>query len=597
VRKPVIAALVMGVLLTLAAIRVVDLWWWRAQALGDARDRASDLALILTEYVRGTFAASDASLRHLSLHSQRVGGPEAPDDAWAPSLAAAKAGLTGIGSISVVDATGIIRHSTIPAIVGQSRADEYAFRKLAADELDDYVVSTPYLSITEPRQYIIPIARRLTTPAGAFAGLIVATFLPAEPRGLFSKVDVGQRGAVWVFHPDGFVLFREPSAANPLGDSAKANPIFQAARNGNAAGTLEGPIDRGGPVLLSAYRVTTAPPLTVAVSVDRSETLADWRRQAIGSIAVFVVFGLTMAVMVAVLYRQIDAKIEAERALAIIRQTESDKLKEVNERLSNALVSEQRARRETEEAARLKEEFIMTVSHELRTPLTAIAGWAQMLETGILDDRQRAAAVQTIARNARVQTRLIEDLLDMSRIVGGKLRLDVRPINVDDVIHQAVESLQPAADAKRVALDTSIDRASGSIVADPERLQQIVWNLLSNAIKFTPAGGRVEVRLERPEGGDVVDLVVRDTGIGIAPEFLPHVFERFRQADTGARRRHGGLGLGLAIVRHLVELHGGTVTAESEGEGRGATFRVQLPIRKTEPPAGDAAPSHVELFE
>jgi signal transduction histidine kinase len=596
VRKPVIAALVMGVLLTLAAIRVADLWWWRAQALGDARDRASGLALILAEYVRGTFAASDASLRHLSLHSQRVGGPEAPDDAWAPSLAAAKAGLTGIGSISVVDATGIIRHSTIPAIVGQSRADEYAFRKLAAEALDDYVVSTPYLSITEPRQYIIPIARRLTTPAGAFAGLLVATFLPAEPRGLFSKVDVGERGAVWVFHPDGFVLFREPSAANPLGDSAKANAIFQAARN-NAAGTLEGPIDRGGPVLLSAYRVTTAPPLTVAVSVDRSETLADWRRQAIGSIAVFVVFGSTMAVMVAVLYRQIDAKIEAERALAIIRQTESDTLKEVNERLSNALVSEQRARRETEEAARLKEEFIMTVSHELRTPLTAIAGWAQMLETGILDDRQKVAAVQTIARNARVQTRLIEDLLDMSRIVGGKLRLDVRAINVDDVIHQAVESLQPAADAKRVALDTSIDRVSGSIVADPERLQQIVWNLLSNAIKFTPAGGRVEVDLERPEGGDVVDLVVRDTGIGIAPEFLPHVFERFRQADSGARRRHGGLGLGLAIVRHLVELHGGTVTAESEGEGRGATFRVRLPIRKTEPPAGDAAPSHVELFE
>ena len=596
-RKPVIAALVMGGLLALAAIRVADLWLWREQALGDARARAGGLAVILAEYVRGTFAASDASLRHLSLHSERVGGPEAPGDAWAPSLAAAKAGLTGIGSISVVDAAGIIRHSTIPAIVGESRAHEYAFRRLAADALDDYVVSTPYLSITEPRRYMIPIARRLKTPAGAFAGLIVATFLPAEPRGLFSKVDVGQRGAVWVFHPDGVVLFREPSETNPLGDSATANPIFQAAHDGSAAGTLEGPIERGGPVLLSAYRVTTTPPLAVAVSLDRSEILGDWRRQAIGSIAVFVVFGLMMAVMVAVLYRQMDAKVGAERALAVMRQRESDTLKEVNERLSTALVSEQRARRETEEAARLKDEFIMTVSHELRTPLTAIAGWAQMLETGILDDRQKVAAIQTIARNARAQTRLIEDLLDMSRIVGGKLRLDVRAIHADDVIHQAVESLQPAADAKRVALDTSVDRASASMLADPERLQQIVWNLLSNAIKFTPAGGRVFVRLERPEGGGVVDIVVSDTGIGIAPEFLPHVFERFRQADSGARRRHGGLGLGLAIVRHLVELHGGTVTAESEGEGRGSTFRVRLPIRKTKSPAGDETTSHVELVE
>ncbi|OLD14306.1 MAG: hypothetical protein AUJ01_14045 [Acidobacteria bacterium 13_1_40CM_3_65_5] len=594
-RKPLIAALTMGVLLTLGAIRVVDLWWWRAQALSDGRDRAGDLAFILAEYIRGTFAAGDASLRQLSLHSQRVGGPDAPDEAWMPSLASARAGLTGVGSISVMDATGVIRHSTIPALVGQSRADQDAFRKLAAEPLDDFIVSTPYLSITEPRQFLIPIARRLTTPGGAFAGLIAATFLPVEPRGLFSKVNVGQRGAVWVFHPDGFVLFREPSTANPLGESAIANPIFQAAQRANTAGAIEGPIVRGGPALLSTYHVTAVPPLIVAVSLDRSEILADWRRQAIGSIVFFVVLGLTMAVMIGFIFRQMDAKAAAERALDLVKQTESDVLKEVNERLATALAGEQRARRETEEASRLKDEFLMTVSHELRTPLTAIAGWAQMLESGILDDRQKTAAVQAIARNARMQTRLVEDLLDMSRIIGGKLRLDLRSINVEDVIHQAVESVQPAADAKQVVLDTVVDPATVPIVADPERLQQVLWNLLSNAIKFTPSGGRVEARLEPSDGA--IDIVVRDTGAGISPEFLPHVFERFRQADVGSRRRHGGLGLGLAIVRHLVELHGGTVSADSEGEGRGATFRVRLPVRAKVPAASEDAPSEIDIGE
>jgi signal transduction histidine kinase len=353
-------------------------------------------------------------------------------------------------------------------------------------------------------------------------------------------------------------------------------------------------VTRGGPVLLSAYRVTTAPPLVVAVSLDRSAVLTDWRRQAIGSIVFFAVLGVTIAGMIAVLFRQIDAKAAAERALDLVKQSEADTLKEVNERLATALAGEQRARRETEEASRLKDEFLMTVSHELRTPLTAIAGCAPMLEGGILDDRQKANAIGTIARNARMQTRLVEDLLDMSRIIGGKLRLDVRAIDVDEVIHQAIASLQPASDAKQVTLDAVVDRDAIRIVADADRLQQILWNLLSNAIKLTPRGGRVNVCLEPADGA--VDIVVRDTGAGIAPDFLPHVFERFRQADGGARRRHGGLGLGLAIVRHLVELHGGTVWAESEGEGRGATFVVRLPIRAPAA-ARDKVPSEIDVGE
>jgi signal transduction histidine kinase len=177
-----------------------------------------------------------------------------------------------------------------------------------------------------------------------------------------------------------------------------------------------------------------------------------------------------------------------------------------------------------------------------------------------------------------VQARLIDDLLDVSRIISGKLRLDVREVTVGDVLREAVTTVQPAAAAKTLRLDVVIDPEAGTIAADPDRLQQIIWNLLSNAIKFTPRGGRVVVSLQRLERS--IDIIVRDSGSGIAAEFLPHVFDRFRQGDSGAQRRHGGLGLGLAIVRHLVELHGGTVTADSAGEDQGATFRVQLPIRK-----------------
>jgi signal transduction histidine kinase len=192
----------------------------------------------------------------------------------------------------------------------------------------------------------------------------------------------------------------------------------------------------------------------------------------------------------------------------------------------------------------------------------------------------RSIAAQTIARNARMQTRLVEDLVDMSRIVGGKLRLDLQPIDVEEVIDEAIQSCRPAADAKRLSIETTCDPSTPRIVADAGRLQQVVWNLLSNAIKFTPPGGHVSVRLERDDtAGEAIAIVVSDSGAGIAPDFLPHMFQRFRRADSGTQRQHGGLGLGLAIVRHLVELHGGTVSAHSDGPGRGATFRVRLPVR------------------
>ncbi len=236
---------------------------------------------------------------------------------------------------------------------------------------------------------------------------------------------------------------------------------------------------------------------------------------------------------------------------------------------------ESAARREAEETSRLKDEFLATVSHELRTPLTAILGWVRILRTGSLAPEKRAQALETVERNARAQAQLIEDLLDVGRILAGKLRLEVAPVEVGALVAQAIETARPAAEAKAIRLRAVIG-SGGTVMGDEARLQQVVWNLLTNAVKFTPKGGRVQVIVERRDSS--VELTVADTGQGISQAFLPHVFERFRQADGGTTRVHGGLGLGLSIVRHLAEMHGGAVSAASEGEGKGASFTVRLPL-------------------
>ena len=232
--------------------------------------------------------------------------------------------------------------------------------------------------------------------------------------------------------------------------------------------------------------------------------------------------------------------------------------------------------REAQEANRMKDEFLATLSHELRTPLNAIVGWAHVLRGGPLDKAVVARAVDTIDRNARTQTQLISDILDVSRIVTGKLRLSVGPVELPAVVESSLEAARPAAAAKEIRIEAEIDPLAGPVSGDNDRLQQVVGNLLGNAIKFTPKGGRVKVRLARLESE--VEIVVEDSGVGIAPEYLPRLFERFRHPDASTTRPHGGIGLGLAIVRHLVELHGGRVEASSGGRGQGATFRVRLPL-------------------
>lgn len=252
------------------------------------------------------------------------------------------------------------------------------------------------------------------------------------------------------------------------------------------------------------------------------------------------------------------------------------------------LASEQAARLDAERNSRLKDEFLATISHELRTPLTAIIGWTNLLRRGLPDPAVAAQALEVIERNGQAQLHLIEDLLDVSRIISGKLALDVRPLDLASVINASLDAARPAAEAKGIELRAAVDPAAGEVAGDADRLQQIVWNLVNNAVKFTPAGGRVEVSVVRAREG--VEIAVADTGAGIEPEFLPYVFERFRQADAATTRAFGGLGLGLAIVRQLVELHGGTVAVDSAGTGKGATFTVRLPPSSMPAPAPDVQP-------
>jgi PAS domain S-box-containing protein len=234
------------------------------------------------------------------------------------------------------------------------------------------------------------------------------------------------------------------------------------------------------------------------------------------------------------------------------------------------------ARQEAEAANRLKDEFLATLSHELRTPLTAVLGWVRMLREGNLEEPAAERALAIIERNAEAQQQLIEEVLDVSRIITGKLHLDMQPVELVPVVETAVDAVRPAAEAKNIELSVSINSEANLVSADPSRLRQVIWNLLTNAIKFTPQEGKVEVRLERV--GAHVEIKIIDTGQGISPDFLPHVFDRFRQADSSSTRQYGGLGLGLAVVRYLVEQHGGSVTAESLGEHQGSTFTVHLPV-------------------
>lgn len=284
----------------------------------------------------------------------------------------------------------------------------------------------------------------------------------------------------------------------------------------------------------------------------------------------------------AVLFLRCRPKAEATDQFALLNQKISDLSKEILERKKaelqrdELLVSERAARVEAERATQIRDEFLATLSHELRTPLSSIQGWTQILLHPNAKTADFATGIATIQRNVRLQVEIVEDLLDMSRIITGKIRLDVRRVDLGKTIEAAVDTMRPAAEAKGIRVQVTLDTLVGPVKGDASRLQQVVWNLLSNAVKFTPKGGQVKICLERVDSH--LEISVSDSGEGIPPAFLPHVFDRFRQADSSSTRKHGGLGLGLAIVKQLVELHGGKVHAKSPGQGKGSTFLIVLPL-------------------
>jgi signal transduction histidine kinase/DNA-binding response OmpR family regulator len=294
---------------------------------------------------------------------------------------------------------------------------------------------------------------------------------------------------------------------------------------------------------------------------------------------------VTLATQAASSYENARLYAEAQRHAAELQQEVTER-KSAEEARARLLVREQAARAEAERANRTKDEFLATLSHELRTPLTAILGWTHLIRGGKLDEAMMTRALETIERNARAQSQLIDDLLDVSRIITGKLMLDFRPVELASLIEATIDTVRPMAEAKSIGVRPSLRTSHCVVSGDPARLQQVVWNLFSNAVKFTPEGGSVEVGLTCDE--QRVELEVSDSGQGISQDFLPYIFDRFRQADGTTTRKHGGLGLGLAIVRHLVELHGGTIRAHSDGNGKGATFTLSLPLTSTAPATGDA---------
>jgi signal transduction histidine kinase/ActR/RegA family two-component response regulator len=376
--------------------------------------------------------------------------------------------------------------------------------------------------------------------------------------------------------------------ARTSGDDYLGRPMSAAladASSGASEGSWRGP-GRDGTDNYAAFSRSARTGLMVALGLPTEEidgpirrilwTLAGWWVAVLGTGA-----GLGL-LLGGVVVRALTAASRASMALAkgepiALSSSRIAEIDDLATGLRQASAALEARNRERDEASRLKDEFLMTVSHELRTPLTAICGWSRMLTTGHIREAQRGHALEAIDRNASALRQLVDDLLDVSRIVSGRLRLDVQPVALGDVIGAAVDSVRPAADAKSIDIATRIDARAASVNGDPGRLQQVMWNLLSNAVRYTPSGGRIDITAEAADGD--VEIAVIDSGSGVRPDFLPHVFERFRQGETGPTRAHGGLGLGLAIVRHLVELHGGTVRAENNTPGPGATFRIRLPLR------------------
>jgi signal transduction histidine kinase/ActR/RegA family two-component response regulator len=537
---------------TLVAVRAIDLRSERAQLLTAADRRAEGLAVVYAGYLSQTFAAFDASLRQLALHSGRIGGPSASDAEWAPALATARAALNAVGSITVVDSTGVIRHTTQPIIVGQSRRDNYLFRVLSTDTADIIVADPPFKSLTSDHSYLIPLGRRIRGPHGEFAGIVVATFRPDELRQFVRGADIGKEGTISVFHRNGFVVLREPSDENPIGETALHKPIFEAAARTDTSGTFRGRSVPNGPMLRTAFRSLPERDLIVAVSLSEPEILRQWRRETQLGAAIGIVGAVILVTIVLLIFRETDRRVAAEQASARSQQLES------LGRLTGG------------------------IAHDFNNLLTVILGNVALIRDVEPDSSSAIGeAGEQIERAASRGSALVRQLLAFARrrplqartVDLGALARDTKPM-IDRVLGEDVQ--------------VQIRIPSGPpflATVDPTGVESALLNLCINARDAMPNGGTIVVELSRATfsaadarrdsnvtAGSYVAMTVADTGGGISEEHLPYLFEPFFTTKDVGR----GTGLGLSMIYGFVKQSGGSVAVRSD-VGRGTVITMYLP--------------------
>ena len=550
-RKLAIGLTAVLVLAALIGVRGGDLASRRQQILDAADRRAESLARILAGYVDQTFGAGDAALRQLAVHSRRVGGAKAPDPDWLPALQAARVGLTGVGSISVVDASGVITHSTQPAIRGQSRREQFVFTRLSADTTDVLVADVPFRSVVADRAFIIPLGRRLTTASGAFDGVVVATFYPDSLREFFRTVDVGRSGSVTVFHEGGFVLFREPSNGNPLGEQAAGTPLFAAAKRLAGTGRFRGRVEADAPVLRTAFHPLDQR-LIVALSLNESELLADWSGEARSSAILGGIITAALAAFLLLLYRQMDVRESAEQALIRSQRLES------------------------------LGQLTGGVAHDFNNLLTVILGNVSLIKTMTAQGSMTAPeeSLVEIERAAGRAADLTRQLLAFAR----RQPLLPRVTDLANAIDTAAPMLRRVM-GEGAELKLVTTRGSALANVDPVQIETALLNLCINARDAMPWGGTVVIET----GKTVLDehyaritedvtpgryslITVSDTGGGIPPEHMPRLFEPFFTTKGPGQ----GTGLGLSMVYGFVKQSGGHIKVYSE-VGRGTSVKMYFP--------------------
>jgi len=567
-RKLAAGVAVAVILGALVSLRGADLLVRRRQILEAGDRRAENLAQILAGYVQQTFAASDAAIRQLTVHSRRVGGAGAPDAEWLPILQAARVGIPGVGSISVVDSGGIIRHSTQPAIIGQSRRNQFVFTRLASGMTDGLVADIPFRTVVGNQPYVIPLGRKLTTASGAFDGVIVVSFFPDSLREFLRTVDVGRSGSISVFHESGFVLIRQPSDRNPLGDQAAGMPLFAAAKRVGGAGLFRGPIEAGAPVSRTAFRPSNQR-LIVAVSLSEPELLSGWNRDAATSLTFATMLILAVVAFLLLLYRQLDVRHAAEQALLRSQRLES------------------------------LGQLTGGVAHDFNNLLTVILGnvslMKAMLSQGPLpaDDE----SLTEIERAARRASDLTRQLLAFAR------RQPLLPRVVD--LGAAVQSAGPmlrrvVGEAATLKLVAAEEPALANV--DPVQIETTLLNLCLNARDAMPRGGTIAIETgmavldeqyartaEDVTPGAYSLITVSDTGSGIPSEHLPRLFEPFFTTKGPGK----GTGLGLSMVYGFVKQSGGHIRVYSE-VGRGTSVKLYFPAATGTPAVSTPQPDNDE---